>query len=87
MGQMDQAGLSSDEKSFLLSELAKPINIDDVVKHASTPEIAAQIYTASAIVINTTNLAEQHYLDALAKRMNLDQTFVAELNRQIKALS
>ncbi len=87
MGQMDQAGLSSDEKSFLLTELARPINIEDVAKHASSPEVAAQIYTASAIVIDTANQAEQHYLDALAKRMNLDQTFVAELNRQIKALS
>ena len=87
MGQMEQAGLSSDEKSFLLSELAKPINIDDVVQHATSPEIAAQIYTASAIVIDSANQAESHYLDALAKRMNLDQSFVDELTRQIKALN
>jgi uncharacterized membrane protein YebE (DUF533 family) len=86
VGQMDQAGLSSDEKSFLLSELAKPINIDDVVKHATTPEMAAQIYTASALVIDTANEAERHYLDALAKRMNLDKVFVEELTRQINAL-
>jgi uncharacterized membrane protein YebE (DUF533 family) len=86
VGQMDTAGLSSDEKSFLLAELAKPLNIDDVVKHATTPEIAAQLYTASAIVIDDVNEAERNYLATLAERMRLDPTFVAELQRQLKAL-
>ena len=86
IGQMETAGLSSDEKSFLFSELAKPLNVDDVVKHATTPEVAAQLYTASAIVIDNVNDAERSYLAALAQRMNLDQKFVDELNRQIGAL-
>ena len=40
---MEQAGLSADEKAFVMSELAKPLNVDDVVKHATAPEIAAQL--------------------------------------------
>jgi len=86
VGQMEQSGLSSDEKSFVLSELAKPLNVDDVVKHATTPEIAAQLYTASALVIDGANDAERAYLATLAQRMRLDQTFVDELARQMKAL-
>lgn len=86
IGQMEQSGLSSDEKSFVLSELSKPLNIDDVVKHATTPEVAAQLYTASAIVIDQENDAERAYLKELAARMHLDDAFVAELNRQMKAL-
>jgi uncharacterized membrane protein YebE (DUF533 family) len=86
LGQMEQAGLSSDEKAFVMSELAKPINVDDVVKHATTPEIAAQLYTASALVIEHANDAESEYLKTLAERMKLDQAFVDELNRQMKAL-
>jgi len=87
LGQMDQAGLSSDEKSFLLGELAKPLDIDDVVKRASTPEVAAQLYTASALVIDTTNDAEQEYLQKLAGRLGLDAAFVAELNEQMRTLA
>jgi len=86
VGQMEQVGLSSDEKSFVLSELAKPLNVDDVVKHATTPEVAAQLYTASALVIDEANDAERGYLATLAQRMHLDQTFVDELKRQMKAL-
>lgn len=86
MGQMEQAGLSGEEKSFVLSELAKPLNVDDVAKHATTPEVAAQLYTASALVIDQANDQEQGYLNALAERLKLDPAFVAELARQMKAL-
>jgi uncharacterized membrane protein YebE (DUF533 family) len=83
---MDQAGLSSEEKSFLLGELAKPLNIDDVVKHAATPEVAAQLYTASAIVIDDKNDAEHQYLATLAERLHLPPTFVTELERHMRTL-
>jgi uncharacterized membrane protein YebE (DUF533 family) len=87
LSQMDQAGLSQEEKSFLLAELAKPLNIDDVVKHAATPEVAAQLYTASALVIDDANEAEHRYLATLAERLRLDPEFVRELRRQMEALS
>jgi uncharacterized membrane protein YebE (DUF533 family) len=86
VGQMEQAGLSSDEKSFVLSELAKPLDIEDVVKHAETPEMAAQLYTASALVIDEANAAERDYLSTLAQRLKLDPAFVDELKRQMKSI-
>jgi uncharacterized membrane protein YebE (DUF533 family) len=86
LGQMDQAGLSSEEKSFVLGELAKPLNIDDVVKHAATPQVAAQLYTASAIVVDDKNEAEHQYLATLAERLRLPPTFVTELERHMRTL-
>jgi uncharacterized membrane protein YebE (DUF533 family) len=86
LGQMDQAGLSQEEKSFLLAELAKPLNLDDVVRHAATPEVAAQLYTASALVIDDANEAEHRYLDTLAERLRLDPAFVRELRQQMQSL-
>lgn len=85
-GQMEQAGLSTDEKAFVLTELSKPLNIDEVVAHAKSPEIAAQLYTASALVIDQSNDQERAYLTTLAQRMNLDPAFIAELERQMGAL-
>lgn len=84
-GQMEQAGLSSEEKAFLLGELAKPLNIEDVAKHAATPEVAAQLYTASAIVIDQANDRERDYLGMLAQRLGIPQGFVEQLNAQMAA--
>ena len=81
-GQMEQSGLTSEEKSFVLAELSKPLDLDDVAKLATTPEIAAQLYTASAIVIDQASDRERDYLTKLAERMNLDKAFVEELNKQ-----
>jgi uncharacterized membrane protein YebE (DUF533 family) len=83
-GQMEQAGLSSEEKAFLLSEISKPLNIEDVAKLASTPEVAAQLYTASALVIDSANEKEAGYLSMLAQRLNLPAGFVEQLHGQIK---
>jgi uncharacterized membrane protein YebE (DUF533 family) len=84
-GEMEQVGLTSDEKSFVLSELSKPLNVDDVAKLATSREVAAQLYTASALVIDHASDTERDYLTTLAQRMNLDQAFVDELNKQIGA--
>ena len=83
MGQMEQAGLTAEEKSFLLAEMARPLNIEDVAQHASTPEVAAQLYTASAIVIDQVNERERNYLTMLAQRLNLPQGFVQQLHAEL----
>jgi uncharacterized membrane protein YebE (DUF533 family) len=82
-GEMEQAGLTPDEKSFVLSELAKPLDVEDVASLATSREVAAQLYTASALVIDAASDRERDYLNRLAQRMNLDQAFVEELNKQI----
>jgi uncharacterized membrane protein YebE (DUF533 family) len=87
LGHMDKAGLSGEEKSFVLSELAKPLSIEDVVAEAKTPELAAQIYTASAIMIADESDAERAYLANLAQRIKLDPAFVEELKREMKVMT
>ena len=82
-GQMEQAGLTGEEKAFLLGELAKPLNIEDVAKHATTPEVAAQLYTASVIIVDQQNEQERNYLAMLAQRMNVPPGFVDQLNREL----
>ncbi|MEQ1753275.1 MAG: tellurite resistance TerB family protein [Micropepsaceae bacterium] len=82
-GQMEQAGLSSEEKAFLLGQLAKPLNLEDVAKLATTPEVGAQLYTASALVIDQASEKERNYLGMLAQRLNLPQGFVDQLQQQI----
>src|SRR6185436_16861022 len=82
-GEMEQSGLTPEEKTFVLSELAKPVDVEDVAKLATSREVAAQLYTASALVVDAENDRERDYLNRLAQRMNLDQAFVDELDKQI----
>jgi uncharacterized membrane protein YebE (DUF533 family) len=83
---MDKAGLAADERAFVMNELARPVDLEALARLATTPQIAAQMYTASALTIAEVNAAEQAYLDKLAQRLGLDASFTNELGRQIAAL-
>lgn len=83
---MDKAGLAADERAFVMNELAKPVDVDALARLATTPELAAQMYTASALTIADVDAAEQVYLDKLAQRLGLDASFTTELSKQLSAL-
>ncbi len=80
-GQLGQATLSAEEKSFLLDELARPLDIDAVVAAARDPAVAAEVYAASRLVIAEASQAERGYLSLLAARLGLEPGLVAELDR------
>jgi uncharacterized membrane protein YebE (DUF533 family) len=86
MAQVGRADLSSDEKAFLLDELAKPLNLDAVVAGVRTPQQAAEVYTASRLVIAEASAAEQAYLGLLAARLKLDPQATRELDAAVQAL-
>lgn len=86
MEQLGRAGLSTDEKAFLLDELARPLNLDAVIAGVRTPQQAAEIYAASRLVIAEASPAEQAYLGLLAARLNLDAAATRELDQAVKAL-
>ena len=48
---------------------------------ATSPEIAAEIYAASVLVMEDVNPAEQAYLEVLASKLNID----AQLAQHLKA--
>jgi uncharacterized membrane protein YebE (DUF533 family) len=84
--QLARASLSAEEKGFLLEELARPLNVDAVVAGVRTPQQAAEVYTASRLVIADASAAEQAYLGLLAARLNLESAITAELDRAVQAL-
>ena len=74
--------LSDTEKSFLFDELAKPLDIQEVVRDASSPELAAELYAASLIAINPNGKAEKVYLADLAQRLAINPDLVAKLHEE-----
>lgn len=71
-------------QQWLQTELNKPLDPAEVARAASTPEIAAEMYIASVILVDDEHFMERAYLDELAKQLKLDPGFKAELEAQVK---
>lgn len=83
--EMDKLPLAADDKAFVMDELRAKLDIDAVASAASTPEEAAEIYTASLLAIDVDNAAERGYLGMLAARLKLDDALVAHLQQSVAA--
>lgn len=81
--QVDAMGLEADMKDFVLAEMGRPLNMEEIVSGASCMETAAEIYTASMLAVDPTGPAEQGYLAMLAARLNLDRGLVEHLNANL----
>lgn len=78
-GRLGEAGLSSEDKAFLLDELSRPLDVEAVVRSATSPEIAAEVYAASRLVIAEASPAERAYLSLLSARLGLEPDLVERL--------
>jgi uncharacterized membrane protein YebE (DUF533 family) len=85
VGRLDDIGLPAEDRSFLEQELARPVDIDRLVREATTPEVAAEVYAASLLVITPDQPAERAYLELLAARLGLDPGLKAELEKAVAA--
>ncbi|EFO32188.1 inner membrane protein YebE [Roseibium sp. TrichSKD4] len=82
--KIDEAGLDSEAKAFLMDELRSPLDLDKVVASATCPETAAEIYAASRLAINPDHPAEKAYLQMLAARLALDPALVDEIEMAVR---
>ncbi|MDD2047420.1 tellurite resistance TerB family protein [Pseudomonas putida] len=78
--------LSSDQElqHWLHAELNKPLDPADVARAARTPEMAAEMYIASVMLVDEEHFMERAYLDELARQLKLDPALKAELENQVK---
>ncbi len=83
--QINNLGLEQDVTRFLLSEMGKPVDVERIAALADTPETAAELYIASAMVIDMNDAEERQYLDKLAAALNLDAALVVQLEAPLRA--
>lgn len=81
--QIRQLGLEQDITSFLLDELNRPLDVRALADLSDSVESAAEIYLASAMVIDVDTSQERQYLDSLASALNLDPDLAAELEMRL----
>ena len=83
----EMARLQADagERSWMEAELKRPLDPAEIARAATTPELAAEMYLASLLVIDDTSFMERAYLDELARQMKLPAGLKTELENQAKA--
>jgi uncharacterized membrane protein YebE (DUF533 family) len=79
-GNLKQAGLEDEANSFLDNEFQNPLDAQGLVDMASTPEMAAQIYTAARLSIDPDTQDEQDFLANLASGLGLEADLVAHID-------
>lgn len=76
--------LSASEKAALFEQLERPVDLNALVSAATTPEIAAEIYTASLLAIDVDTPAERGYLSMLAARLALPDALVESIHHEVE---
>ena len=70
-------------QQWLQAELSKPLDPAEVARAASTPEMAAEMYIASVMLVDEDSFMERSYLDELARQLKLDPALKVELEKQV----
>lgn len=69
---------------WLQAELNKPLDPAEVACAASTPEMAAEMYIASVLMVDEEHFMERAYLEELARQLKLEPALKAELEAQVR---
>ena len=73
-------------RAWVDAELARPVEPAEVAAAATGPEMAAEMYLASVLVVDQTTTMERAYLDALARELRLDAGLRADLEARAAAV-
>ena len=82
--KVNELGLDAEEKAIVFDEINSPMSIDEVVVSASSPELAVEVYTASAMAIDTNTIEGQQYLAALAEGLELPLALTNAVHSQLQ---
>ncbi|CAI8795320.1 Uncharacterized membrane protein YebE (DUF533 family) [Pseudomonas sp. IT-196MI5] len=86
-GEFSRLDSDQELQRWLHTELNKPLDPSDVARAAHSPEIAAEMYIASVMMVDEENFMEKAYLDELARQLELEPGLKAELEKQVRQAS
>jgi len=72
--------MDEEMRAFVLTEMERPLDMDEIVSGGTCMETAAEIYTASLLIADPSGPAEQGCLAMLAARLKLDPGLVAHIH-------
>lgn len=85
--ETEMAKLSGDaqDRRWLETELARPLDPAQIAQSARTPEMAAEMYLASLLVVDEESYMERAYLDELARQLKLQPGLKEQLEQHARA--
>jgi len=83
-GEFTRLDSDRELQHWLHAELNKPLDPAEVARAAQTPEMAAEMYLASVMMVDQENFMERAYLDELARQLRLDPALRQELENQVR---
>lgn len=78
--------MEGDVESFLSRELARPVDLDEMITAAKTDAQKIELYAASRLAVDAISDGERRYLDWLAKRLKLPQGLVQHIEGCVLSL-
>jgi uncharacterized membrane protein YebE (DUF533 family) len=85
LDRLEQAGAEPDDRAFVMTEIAKPLDLDGLVARVRDPALAPDVYAASLMAIEIDTPEEHAYLRSLAEKLGLGSDVVAQLHEQLGA--
>jgi uncharacterized membrane protein YebE (DUF533 family) len=82
-GQLDAAGLSPEERDFVLADFDRPLTPEALAREARDPMLRARLYAAACAALGDVTPPERAWLDALAKAMKLDKAAAAAIEARL----
>ncbi|EPM0511414.1 tellurite resistance TerB family protein, partial [Pseudomonas putida] len=83
-GEFTRLDSDRELQHWLHAELNKPLDPAEVARAAQTPEMAAEMYLASVMMVDQENFMERAYLDELARQLRLDPGLRQALEAQVR---
>ncbi|MDX1734788.1 MAG: tellurite resistance TerB family protein [Halioglobus sp.] len=81
-GTMD---LSAQDKALVFDALQSPLSLHALSEQIDCPEVASEVYVASALVLDPDNAQGRLYLEALAFRLGIPEGLALRLQQQALA--
>jgi uncharacterized membrane protein YebE (DUF533 family) len=83
VGNAKRDGIATEAEKLLDAELRKPMDTDGIVRAATNPQVAAQVYAASLMAIELDTADEKKYLAELARKLGLEGNVVQKLHAAV----
>jgi uncharacterized membrane protein YebE (DUF533 family) len=83
--QLDAAGLSAEERDFVLADFDRPLSPEALAREATDPMLRARLYAAAFAGAGEVTPAERAWLDSLARALRLDQAAVTAIEGRLGA--
>jgi uncharacterized membrane protein YebE (DUF533 family) len=81
--QLDAAGLSAEERDFVLADFDRPLSPEALARDATDPMLRARLYAAAFAGAGEVTPPERTWLDALAQALKLDKAAAAAIEERL----